>query len=34
MASTFEELQEKLAKAVEENTKAQSKATEMTGEHW
>ena len=31
MASTFEELQEKLAKAVEENTKAQSLATEMTG---
>ncbi|SVD21041.1 uncharacterized protein METZ01_LOCUS373895, partial [marine metagenome] len=33
MASTFEELNEKLAKAVEENTKAQTKATEMTGEH-
>ena len=32
MASTFEELNEKLAKAVEENTKAQAKATEMTGE--
>ena len=32
MASTFTELSEKLAKAVEENTKAQTKATEMTGE--
>ena len=32
MASTFTELNEKLAKAVEENTKAQTKATEMTGE--
>ena len=30
--ATFEELNEKLAKAVEENTKAQAKATEMSGE--